>query len=164
MKKMCALNCPAWSLQDLLVAPVVLADDKYTAMIQGLVHLGRYFHPKINVYMGDPHQKMVDRNIRRWMQSKADFPEEEEQALSSMVAFVNRFNGSLVHHFVPMVPLEKRRILEKRTSALHTRSVSVWSQEFVADEIAHLGMTEKIRVQADAAVARSDAREFPCWK
>jgi hypothetical protein len=85
------------------------------------------------------------------MESKVDFQEEEEQALdSTMVAFVNRFDGSLVHRFVPMVPLERRRILEKRTSALHTRSVSVWSQEFVADEIASLGMTEKIWAQADA--------------
>ena len=100
------------------------------------------------------------------MQNRADFPEEEEQALLlSMVTLVNHFaDGSFMHCFVPMVPLERRRILEKRTSALHTRSVSVWSQEFVADEIARLGMTEKIRAQADAAVAQSDAREFLSWK
>eukprot|EP00978_Attheya_sp_CCMP212_P026769 scaffold88617_cov63-Attheya_sp.AAC.5 len=36
------------------------------------------------------------------MQSRSNFPEKEEQALSSMVAFVNRFDGSLVHRFVPM--------------------------------------------------------------
>eukprot|EP00978_Attheya_sp_CCMP212_P010588 scaffold25751_cov57-Attheya_sp.AAC.1 len=157
---MYALNCPAWSLQNSLVASVESADDEYTAMIRGLVHLAGCFHPTTNAYQGAPHPKMVDRNIRRWMRSKSDFPEEEEQALSSMVAFVNRFDGSLVHRFVPMVPLERTTILEKRTSALHTRGRSVWSQEFVASEIACLGMTEKIRVQADAAIARSDAREF----
>eukprot|EP00978_Attheya_sp_CCMP212_P005078 scaffold11223_cov57-Attheya_sp.AAC.3 len=104
---------------------------------------------------------MMDWNIWLWMQSKADFPEEEEQALSSMVAFVNHFDGILVHCFVPMVPLERGKILEKRMSALHTRGKSVWSQEFVANEIfCLLGMTEKIRAQVIAAVAQSDAREF----
>jgi hypothetical protein len=52
-----------------------------------------------------------------------------------------------------MVPLERRKITEKRMSAFHTRGKSVWSQEFVTDEIAHLRMTEKIRAQVDAAVA-----------
>eukprot|EP00978_Attheya_sp_CCMP212_P013706 scaffold34473_cov72-Attheya_sp.AAC.2 len=151
---MCALNCPAWSLQDSLVASVVSADDEYTAMIHKLVHLaGCFHHPEVNAYQGDPHSKMVDRNIRLWMQSRADFPEEEEQALSSMVAFVNRFDGSLVHRFVPIVPTERRKILEKRMSALHTRGKSVWSQDFVANKIACLGMTEKIRAQVNAAVA-----------
>jgi hypothetical protein len=60
-KKMCALNCPVWSLQDSLVAPVVLVNDEYTAMIRGLVR----FHSKTNVYMGAPHPEMVDWNIRR---------------------------------------------------------------------------------------------------
>ena len=46
-------------------------------------------------------------------------------------------------------------------SAPHTHNGrSVWSQEFVAHEIACLGMTEKIRVQVDASVARVDAQEF----
>eukprot|EP00978_Attheya_sp_CCMP212_P008370 scaffold19715_cov54-Attheya_sp.AAC.2 len=147
---MCALNCPAWSLQDSLVASVESADDGYTTMIRGLVHLAGCFHPTTNAYQGAPHPKMMDRNIRLWMQSRSDFPEEEEQDLSSMVAFVNRFDGSLVHHFVPMVPLERREILEKRISALHTHGKSV----------AHLGMMEKIRVQVDATVAQLDAREF----
>eukprot|EP00978_Attheya_sp_CCMP212_P027761 scaffold93832_cov47-Attheya_sp.AAC.2 len=129
---MCALNCPAWSLQDSLVAPVESADDEYTAMIHGLVHLAGCFHPTTNAYKGAPHPKMMDRNIRHWMRSMSDFPEEEEQALLSMVAI----------------------------SAHHTRGMSVWSQEFVATEIARLGLTEKIRAQADAAIAQLDAREF----
>eukprot|EP00978_Attheya_sp_CCMP212_P037001 scaffold171651_cov63-Attheya_sp.AAC.1 len=158
---MCALNCPAWSLQNSLVASVELSNDEYTAMICRLVHLAGCFYPTTNAYQGTPHPKMVDRNIQLWMRSRSDFPEEEEQALSSMVAFVNRCYGSLVHHFVLMVPLERRKILEKRIPVLHTRGKSVWSQEFVADEIACLGMTEKIRAQVvDAAVARSDAWEF----
>eukprot|EP00978_Attheya_sp_CCMP212_P005442 scaffold12207_cov42-Attheya_sp.AAC.2 len=105
---MCALNCPAWSLLDSLVASVESADDEYTAMIRRLVHLAWCFHPMTKAYQGAPHPKMVDRNIRLWMQSRSDFPEEEEQALSSMVAFVNRFDGSLMHHFVPMECMEGR--------------------------------------------------------
>eukprot|EP00978_Attheya_sp_CCMP212_P000834 scaffold1747_cov53-Attheya_sp.AAC.1 len=97
---MCALNCPAWSLQDSLVASVESADDEEysTTMICGLlVHLAGCFHPTTNAYQGAPHPKMVDRNIRLWVQSRSDFPEEEEQALSSMVAFVNPFDGSLAY-------------------------------------------------------------------
>eukprot|EP00978_Attheya_sp_CCMP212_P023622 scaffold72709_cov47-Attheya_sp.AAC.1 len=94
-------------------------------MIRGLVHLAGCFHSTTNAYQGGPHPKMVDRNIRLWMRSRSDCPEEEEQALnlSSMVAFVNHFDGSLVHRFVPMVPLERRKILEKRISALRTECV-----------------------------------------
>eukprot|EP00978_Attheya_sp_CCMP212_P021201 scaffold61685_cov54-Attheya_sp.AAC.3 len=43
-------------------------------------------------------------------------------------------------------------------SALDVKSV--WSQEFVAHEIAHLGMMEKIRAHVDTLVARVDAWEF----
>eukprot|EP00978_Attheya_sp_CCMP212_P014252 scaffold36233_cov58-Attheya_sp.AAC.3 len=67
---MCALNCPAWSLQNSLVASVESADDEYTTMIRGLVHLAGCFHLTTNAYQGAPHPKMVDRNIWRWMRSK----------------------------------------------------------------------------------------------
>eukprot|EP00978_Attheya_sp_CCMP212_P041156 scaffold232337_cov26-Attheya_sp.AAC.1 len=60
---MCALNCPAWSLQDSLVASVVSVDDEYTAMVRGLVHLAGCFHPETNAYQGAPHSKMVDLGI-----------------------------------------------------------------------------------------------------
>eukprot|EP00978_Attheya_sp_CCMP212_P035770 scaffold157673_cov60-Attheya_sp.AAC.1 len=39
-EEMCAaLNCPAWRLQNSLVAPRRLGDDEYTAMVRGLVYL-----------------------------------------------------------------------------------------------------------------------------
>jgi hypothetical protein len=109
---MCAaLNCPAWRLQNSLVAPKRLGDDEYTAMVRGLVHLAGCFHPETNEYIGDTHPKMVDQHIRTWMRSKELYPDEEEKALSCMVAFVNRFDGSLVHRIVPMVPEERRLAL-----------------------------------------------------
>ena len=94
----------------IVLAPVVSADDEYTVMVCRLVYLAGCFHPETNTFQGIPHPKMVDRNIWLWMQSKADFLEEEEQALLSMVAFVNRFDGSLMHRFVPMVPLGKNNV------------------------------------------------------
>jgi hypothetical protein len=62
-------------------------------MVHGLVYLAGCFHPETNAFQGIPYAKMVDQNIRLWMQSKVNFPEEEEQALLSMVAFVNHFDG-----------------------------------------------------------------------
>eukprot|EP00978_Attheya_sp_CCMP212_P002182 scaffold4468_cov22-Attheya_sp.AAC.1 len=79
---MCAaLNCPAWRLQNSLIAPKRLGDDKYTAMVRGLVYLAGCFHPKMNEFVGAPHPKMVDRHIRNWMESRGLYPEEEEKAL-----------------------------------------------------------------------------------
>jgi GNAT superfamily N-acetyltransferase len=155
---MCAaLNCPAWRLQNSLVAPTSLGDDEYTAMVRGLVHLAGCFHPETNEYIGAPHPKMVDRHIRTWMESKELYPDEEEKALSCMVAFVNRFDGSLVHRFVPMVPEERRLAL---APPRRRRGIGAWSFEEVSAEIGRLGMTDAIRSQADASMARSDAREF----
>ena len=92
------------------------------------------------------------------MQSRSDFPEEEEKALSCMVAFVNRFDGSMVHRYVRMVPEERRIALappQRRRGG-----IGVWSREEVAAEIDRQGMTDTIRSQVDAAMALSDAREF----
>jgi hypothetical protein len=70
---MCALKCPAWRLQDLLVDPVVSADYKYTAIVQGgLVYLAGCFHPDTNEFLGVPHPQMVEHNIRLWMQSMSN--------------------------------------------------------------------------------------------
>jgi hypothetical protein len=76
------------------------------------------------------------------------FMEKEEHALLNMVAFVNSFNGSLAHHFIPMVlvpPLEKR--VKKIMSDVCTCGKSLWSTwspESIANEIACLWMTETI--------------------
>ena len=155
---MCALNCPAWKLQNSLVVEREVGDDEYTLMVRGLVHLGGCFHPVTNEYRGPPHRKLVDRHVRNWMQSRSDFPEEEEKALSCMVAFVNRFDGSMVHRYVRMVPEERRIALappQRRRGG-----IGVWSREEVAAEIDRQGMTDTIRSQVDAAMALSDAREF----
>eukprot|EP00978_Attheya_sp_CCMP212_P023252 scaffold70812_cov67-Attheya_sp.AAC.2 len=59
---MCAaLNCPAWRLQNSLVAPRRLGDDEYTVMVRGLVYLAGCFHPTTNEFVGSPHPKMVER-------------------------------------------------------------------------------------------------------
>ena len=155
---MCALNCPAWKLQNSLVVEREVGDDEYTLMVRGLVHLGGCFHPVTNEYRGPPHRKLVDRHVRNWMQSRSDFPEEEEKALSCMVAFVNRFDGSMVHRYVRMVPEERRIALappQRRRGG-----IGVWSREEVAAEIDRQGMTDTIRSQVDAAMALSDVREF----
>ena len=156
---MCAaLNCPAWKLQNSLVVEREVGDDEYTLMVRGLVHLGGCFHPVTNEYRGPPHRKLVDRHVRNWMQSRSDFPEEEEKALSCMVAFVNRFDGSMVHRYVRMVPEERRIALAP--PQYRRGGIGVWSREEVAAEIDRQGMTDTIRSQVDAAMALSDAREF----
>eukprot|EP00978_Attheya_sp_CCMP212_P042474 scaffold259471_cov35-Attheya_sp.AAC.1 len=65
-------------------------------MVRDLVYLAGCFHPTTNEFVGAPHPKMVDRQVRNWLDSRELYPEEEEKALSCMVAFVNRFDGSLV--------------------------------------------------------------------
>eukprot|EP00978_Attheya_sp_CCMP212_P041380 scaffold236586_cov45-Attheya_sp.AAC.1 len=57
------------------------------------------------------------------------------------------------------LPEEEEQPLS-RMSTLHTCGKSVWSQEFVVNEISCLGMTEMIWVDVDAAVAQLDAWEF----
>eukprot|EP00978_Attheya_sp_CCMP212_P021251 scaffold61909_cov47-Attheya_sp.AAC.1 len=149
---MCAaLNCPAWHLQNSLVAPGRLGDDEYAVMVRGLVYLAGCFHPKTNEFVGAPHPKMVDRQVRNWLDSRELYPEEEEKALSCMVAFVNRFDGSLVHHFVPMVP-EERRLALAPPWRHRGGGIGTWSRDEVASEIARLGMTDAIRSQADASM------------
>eukprot|EP00978_Attheya_sp_CCMP212_P007687 scaffold17867_cov34-Attheya_sp.AAC.1 len=128
-------------------------------MVRGLVYLAGCFHPKTNEFVGAPHPKMVDRQVRNWLESRELYPEEEENSLSCMVAFVNRFDGSLVHRFVPMVP-EERRLALAPPRRLRGGGIGAWSHDEVASEIARLGMTDAIRSQADASMAQSDAREF----
>jgi hypothetical protein len=114
---MWALNCPAWRLQDSLLAapPVVSANDKYTAMVWGLMHLAGCFHPDTHEFLGAPHPKMVECNVWLWVQrSKSQYPEKEEKACSNMVAFVNPLHGSFVHRFVSMVLLKRRLALALR--------------------------------------------------
>eukprot|EP00978_Attheya_sp_CCMP212_P042688 scaffold264778_cov30-Attheya_sp.AAC.1 len=55
-----------------------------------------------------------------------------------MVAFVNRFDRSLVHRFVPMVPEERRLAL---APPRHRRGggIGAWSRDEVASEISRLG-------------------------
>jgi hypothetical protein len=107
---MCALNCLAWCLQDSLVlVPVVAANDKYTAMIHGLVYLSECVHEETATIQGVHGLKSADeRTPRLWMLNKADSLElGEEQALASIVAYMNCFDGSLLHHFLLILPPER---------------------------------------------------------
>eukprot|EP00978_Attheya_sp_CCMP212_P037580 scaffold178818_cov36-Attheya_sp.AAC.1 len=92
---------------------------------------------------------MVERQVQNWLNSRELYPEEEEKALSCMVAFVNRFDGSLVHRFIPMVP-EERRLALAPPRRRRGGGIGTWSLDEVASEIARLGMTDAIRSQADA--------------
>eukprot|EP00978_Attheya_sp_CCMP212_P034118 scaffold141521_cov66-Attheya_sp.AAC.1 len=94
---MCALNCPAWHLQDSSVVPVVAADDEYTAMIHGLgVYLSECFHEETNDFQA-PDLKLVDCKMRLWMLNKADLPELEEQSLDQVTG-KSRLKMELVDH------------------------------------------------------------------
>eukprot|EP00978_Attheya_sp_CCMP212_P034857 scaffold148618_cov50-Attheya_sp.AAC.1 len=77
---------------------------------------------------------MVERQVRNWLDSRELYPEEEEKALSCMVAFVNRFNGSLVHRFVPMVPEERRLALAPPRRRRGGGGIGAWSLDEVASD------------------------------
>eukprot|EP00978_Attheya_sp_CCMP212_P012885 scaffold32178_cov54-Attheya_sp.AAC.3 len=139
---MYTFKCPAWHLQDQLAVPVMVADNEYTTMIRGLVYLSWCFQEETNAFQA-PNLKLVDWKTQLWMLNKVDSPELEEQSLASIIAYVNHFDGSLIHQCVKMVPLERRSI----TVVCHSGFV-VWSQEKVAEVIVHLGMMEKIWAQA----------------
>jgi hypothetical protein len=67
-----------------------------------------------------------------------------------MVAFVNLFDGSLVHCFVLMDPEERTLALAQPWRRLcRGGGIGVWSHEEVASEIACMGMTEAIWSQVD---------------
>eukprot|EP00978_Attheya_sp_CCMP212_P006288 scaffold14239_cov58-Attheya_sp.AAC.2 len=99
-------------------------------MVRGLVYLAGCFHPKTNEFVGAHHPKMVDRQVQNWLDSRELYPEEEEKALSCMVAFVNRFDGSLVHRFVPMVP-EERRLALAPPRRRRGGGIGAWSRDEV---------------------------------
>lgn len=86
------------------------------------------------------------------MLKKVNSPELKEQSLASIVAYINCFDGSLIHRFVKMVPLERRYV----NDVCHCGFV-VWSQEEVAEVIACLGMMEKIWAKVAATLAAADA-------
>jgi hypothetical protein len=56
-----------------------------------LVYLLECFHEETNEFQGVLDLKLVDDKYRLWMLNKADSPELEEQALASIIAYVNRF-------------------------------------------------------------------------
>jgi hypothetical protein len=146
---MCALNGPAWRLQNSLVAPERLGDDEYTAMVCRLVHLAtRCFHPKTNKFLGAPHPKMVDHHIRRWMESREPYCKEEKKALSCMVALC----ASVCSH-----GSGGNRLTLAPPRHHCGGEIGVWSRKEVASDIARLGMTVAIWSQVDATMARLDA-------
>eukprot|EP00978_Attheya_sp_CCMP212_P021324 scaffold62068_cov28-Attheya_sp.AAC.1 len=101
-------------------------------MIHGRVYLSECFHEETNTIQGAPDLKLVDEKTQLWMLNKADSPELEEQALASIIAYMNRFDGSLVHRFVPMLPPERRFF-----HVICHQGFVMWSHDEVADVVAH---------------------------
>eukprot|EP00978_Attheya_sp_CCMP212_P000078 scaffold156_cov33-Attheya_sp.AAC.2 len=152
---MCAaLNCPAWRLQNSLVAPRRLGDDEYTAMVRGLVYLAGCFHPTTNEFAGSPHPKMVERQ-GALSRGRGEGPLMygglcEPVRRKSRASFRSHGSGG------------KKSRLGSASRRRHGGGIGAWSRDEVASEIARLGMTDAIRSQADASMAQSDAREFQC--